>query len=197
MGDNEMGYLKRSLAGDIAAWGPRIEAVLKNNTSPAIEASSGRFRGIGMPPSPAVLSEASPAPVSTFEQPPWNDAEKAAFARQLVTLEVGLMQAERQQAADRDRAAAFMASFEQQLTRKLDKAHQLGIPGTFAYFQERTENSISALQQDIQVAHRGLVQVQMDQPDLLAIRRRVEALETAFPSRVDAQEVSKMQLGVS
>jgi len=196
--DNEMGCLKRSLAGDIAAWGPSIEAVLKNNALQATEASSGRFRGVMSPsPASAVPPEVSPAPVIAIDQSPWNDAEKAAVARQLVTLEVGLMQAERQQAADRERAVNLMASFEQELARKLDKEDQLDKPGTFASFRERTENSISALQQDIQVAHRGMMEVQVNQPDLLAIRRRVEALETVFPSRADAQEVSKMQLGLS
>jgi len=197
--DTEMGTLKRTLAVDIAAWGPKLEAALNNDAPLAIEASSGKFRGVVVPPSPSsvVITQ---APVSAFEQSPWNDSEKAAFARQLVALEVGLMQTEKQQAADRDRATAFMATFEQELARKLDKADQHGMPGmpgTLAALQDRTENSISALQQDIQAAHRGLVELRVDQPDLLAIRRRVEALETVFPSRADAQEVSKLHLGLT
>jgi len=172
---------------------------LKNNAPLAVEASSGRFRGVltSTSPSPTVLTEAPQARVSTLELSTWNDSEKAAVARQLVTLEVGLMQAERQQAADRERTSACMATFEQLLSGKLDKADQFRMPDTVAALQERTENSLSVLQQDIQAAHRGLVQVEVDRPDVLTIKRRVEALETVFPSRADAQEVSKMQLALS
>jgi len=115
-------------------------------------------------------------------------ADKENLAASIEKVEKAIAKTDRQVDSDRERTSNCMVALEKELATKAFKVDtdQIG-PKTLSTATDRLEARAQELEKTIA----------LNKQEVPPIRARVEALETAFPTRADAAEIPKLYLGIA
>jgi len=102
-------------------------------------------------------------------------------------VEKALAKTDRQVESDRERTSACLVALEKEINGKATKADMDLLTPKVSLATERVEARSLELERMLHV----------QKQEVGPIRARVEALETAFPTRADAAEIPKLQLGLA
>lgn len=115
-------------------------------------------------------------------------ADKENIMVNIDKLEKALSKTDRQADSDRERTSSCLVALEKEIALKAAKAEtDLIGPKTLSTATDRLEARAQELEKTIA----------LNKQEVPPIRARVEALETAFPTRADAAEIPKLNLAIA
>jgi len=115
-------------------------------------------------------------------------ADKENLSNSIEKVEKNLSKTDRQVDSDRERTSSCLVALEKEIALKSNKAEtDLIGPKTLNTAVDRIETRAAELEKTIH----------LNKQEVPPIRARVEALETAFPTRADAAEIPKLHLSIA